>query len=305
MPEEKSRTNRPDKSFADYVKEAPSVTEAARQTVMLVGTVMRSEKEGMFVLATPDGQTLELNVDVVNDYKPVPESGQRMVQLEIYANRLPDDVLTRTLPAIDRLTTLKEAPFDTIKETGTDHITDQTIKEGPWDTLKEGSWDTLKEMGKDPIYDTLKEVVGDPNTLVEQIGTAVENIGAGIPGGELVNPAMAGGAVPFVMATPHHAATAPMMMQAMAGGQGLMKQPAIDGGGQAWGPITIKESYKDPIADTLKESYKDPIRDTLKELISDPNTWVEGIGTIAEGVGQLPGGGVLNPPIWNLPGLMF
>jgi hypothetical protein len=322
MAARQSESGKKDKSFADFVAESPSVQE---RSVMLSGAVLRSEKEGMFVLATPDGQMLELNIDDVQDYEVMAETGQRMVQLRILANRLPSDVTARTLPTVDQPQTLKELI--------TDNVIDQTLKEGPWDTFKEVGKDpleTIKEMGKDPIYDTGKEPITDPITWVENIGTAVENVGQGLPGGGVVNPAVAGGAAPFVMATPHHAATAPMMMQAMAQGQRLLKQPHLDGSTMTrvpTGELTIKEVPKDGNLDTVKEMAtdqitdqtlkegpwdtikevgKDPTFDTFKELIGDPNTWVENIGTAVENVGQgLPGGGVVNPAIWNLPGLMF
>ncbi len=52
---------------------------------------------------------------------------------------------------------------------------------------------------------------------------------------------------------------------AQAGSQAMRKSVIADP------PITIKETWKDPLADqTLKEVHKDPIQDTIKETHKDP-----------------------------------
>jgi hypothetical protein len=57
---------------------------------------------------------------------------------------------------------------------------------------------------------------------------------------------------------------------------------------------------------TLKEAATDMLIDPIKspaidKLITDPiQTYFEGIFDP-----RLPGGGVVNPPIWGLPGLRF
>jgi hypothetical protein len=322
-----------DKSFARFLSEQPHASDA--RTVSLSGIVLRSDKEGMFVLNTGDDQNVEVSVEAVKGYQVLSEMrGQRLVQLELIANRLPDQ-LRITLPAIDTFKeapvdtikepigdqTLKEAPWDTLKESVKDPIQD-TFKEGPWDTFKESGkdpiQDTFKELGKDPIQDTLKEQIGDPNTWVEGIGGTLQE-GINQPGlGNVVNPAS--GAMPFVMATPHHASTAPQMMQlqmqALGRGGATAKAPALDGTLATLPQIdqtlkegpwdTLKEQIGDPtFKESIHDTLKETIQDTIKELIGDPNTWVEGIGgTMQEGIGR-PGDWNVNPPVWGFPGLML
>jgi hypothetical protein len=80
-------------------------------------------------------------------------------------------------PVIQDIRTLSSHDLATVKEA----IHDTTIAAHDVATLKEPIHDhTLKELHKDPIFDTVKEVVGDP-TLVEGGGTIQE--GGGFPGG--------------------------------------------------------------------------------------------------------------------------
>lgn len=320
MSSKSSRSESTKKSFAQFVSELPSAAEVmSEQTITLTGSVLRSDKEGMFVLSMADGQTIDLNTDAVKNYQVT--SGEREVQLEVLVNRLPGDLSARTLPTLDRYGTLKEvitdasadftlANLDTIKEPTTDNITDATLKEPVkdpiYETFKEPNLDTVKEAN----YDTVKEPNLDPNTFYEPTGTLQEGLGGIEQGGGVINPAQMGnaGLTPFIMATPHHAATAPQMMQMMARSLNLNTIP-----GQESATLTLKETNqdvhtfkevgKDPIFDTLKEANKDPIYDTLKEVVGDPNTFFEPTGSLQEGLGGLQGG--VNPPVWNMPGLMF
>lgn len=252
------RTNKPkeERSFSEFLKEAPAASEALGDDISLTGVVMRSDKEGMFVLATADGQTLELNANDVKSYDVVQETGpQKMVQINLSSRAL-------------------------------NAATGATIGGAATRTLV---FDTRKELLKDPIIDvTRKELVKDPLTdpwtWVEQQGTIQEQIDP--TGGLGVDPALeAGGAnlTPFIMATPHHASQAAVGMQAGAGavaGAALtLKELNFD--------HTRKELIKDPLFDTRKELIKDPI--------TDPITWVENVGTIQETVFDPGLGNVINP----------
>ncbi|HEX4960983.1 MAG TPA: hypothetical protein VF173_09105 [Thermoanaerobaculia bacterium] len=284
------------KPFAEYLRDAPRHQGG---TVTLTGRVSQSDKEGHFVLETGDGQTLELPTGSVRGYKVVEEAG-KLVQVEIHAKDLEAKSIVqeniRTVAALDV----------------------NTIKEVNYDTLKELIHDTLKETHKDPIYDTVKEVI---ETIVEGGGTLAEGIND--PGQQIGQP-VAGGAVPFTLATAHQAPQNALALQGLSGQvsplvahravsplQQLSGQPnslvynagtlggydvqtlkEISQDTLKEGPHdTIKEgpydTLKEAIYDTLKETHKDPIVDTVKEVVE---TVVEGGGTIAEGSG-LPGGG--------------
>ena len=91
------------------------------------------------------------------------------------------------------------------------------------------------------------------------------------PAGGLFNPAAAAGVTPFVMQTPHHAAShlvaqqmgSPYAAAALSGAQ--LKATRYDTIKEvAWG-----ETVKEPISDTRKEM----VFDTRKEMVWD--TWVE------------------------------
>lgn len=257
------RSKKEDKSFKDFLKDAPPVADVLNEdTVPVVGVVCRSDNEGKFVLATADGQALELSTEDVKNYEVVQETGpQKLVRV---------DVSSKALQAATSVGAIGNAAIRTL-------ISD---------------YFTRKELIKDPIFDhTRKELIKDPWTdpwtLVENQGTIQETID---PGSGFIDPAGEAGAglTPFIMATPHHASAAAVAMQPGAAGAGaaltIKELP---------GDFTRKEVIKEPIFDTRKELIKDPI--------TDPITWVEQIGTQVEtidpGIGQLvnpavAGGGV-------------
>lgn len=336
MAEKPNKPKEPAKPFAEFLKDVPSASEAgAEESIPLTGVVTRSDKEGMFVLTTQDGQALEMNADDVNNYEVLQETGpQRLVRVDISAKALASaggalagirtlvtDYITRKELIKDPI---KDPPYDTLKELIKDPLRKEIAKDPINDPLTrvENVFDpnpeidpameagatpfimatphhasqaaiglqpggvsykpvftdpTRKELIKDPIFETLKEVIRDPITWVENIGTIQEQTFD--PGlGNVVNPAaVAGGAA----AQPQAAMAARGMLPTQP------FKPVISD------PITRKEF----IYDTYKESIKDPIWDTRKEVFE---TLVEGGGTIQEGIGEFDPGAV-----WNLPGMMF
>jgi hypothetical protein len=329
--------DRPNKSkesarpFAEFLKDAPSASEAAaEESIPLTGVVMRSEKEGMFVLTTQEGQSLELNADDVKNYEVLQEIGaQKIVRVDVSAKAFAGGA-----GAVAGLRTLV-SDYITRKEMIKDPIYDPTLKELIKDPIR-------KEVAKDVIYDPLTRVenVFDPNPEID--------------------PAAEGGLTPFIMATPHHASAAAVAMQpgafkpvyfdptrkeliydtrkelakdpltdpitwvenigtiqeqAFDPGLGNVVNPAAAAGAAAVQPQAataaramfptqpFKPVISDPITrkefiyDTYKETIKDPIWDTRKEVFE---TLVEGGGTIQEGIGEFDPGSV-----WNLPGMMF
>jgi len=270
------------KPFAEFLRDAP---RHQGDTVTLTGRVAQSDKEGHFVLDAGGGQTVELPTESVRSYKVVDEVS-KLVELQVQAKDLERKSIVQeniaTTAALD-VHTLKEAPFDTIKEVHKDPI-----------------FETIKELHKDPILDTSKEVI---ETIVETGGTLAETIGD--PGQQVIHqqvvqPEAAGGAgaVPFTLATAHQAPQNALTLQGLSGqvkpiAQDVRTLASLDV------QATIKETVldtrkevthdtlKELIHDTLKELHKDPILDTSKEVIE---TIVEGGGTIVEG-GGFPGGG--------------
>lgn len=334
MAEKPNKPKEPAKPFAEFLKDLPSASEAgAEDSIPLTGVVTRSDKEGMFVLTTQDGQALEMNAEDVKNYEVLQETGpQRLVRVDISAK-----AFASAGGALAGIRTLV-----------TDYITRKELIKDP---IKDPPYDTLKELIKDPIRkEVAKDPINDPLTRVENVFD---------PNPE-IDPAMEAGLTPFIMATPHHASQAAVAMQPGAfkpvyfdptrkelifdtrkelvkdpitdpitwvenigtiqeqtfdPGLGNVVNPAAVAGGAAAQPqaataargITPMQPFKpvisDPITrkefiyDTYKESIKDPIWDTRKEVFE---TLVEGGGTIQEGVGEFDPGAV-----WNLPGMMF
>jgi hypothetical protein len=216
------------------------------------------------------------------------------------------EVLTERISA-STLQTLKELIKDPIFDTRKEGVFD-TLKEVPVDTRKEVPFDTRKESTKDPIFDTRKELIKE---IPKEVAYDTQWEQGGIDWGQVVNPAaglnaadpaagLAGAQAmamqPFVMATPHHASQAAIAMQPGAQQAALTLAETIHPKSLVADPghITRKELIKDPLSDPL----------TRKELVWE--TWVEGGPyTTVEGPGGLPGGGLGDPPVWNLPGLMF
>jgi hypothetical protein len=283
-----TRMNDEAKAFSEFLRGCPAIGEAVSgKTTTLTGACYRSDDAAKFVLVSEDGQ-VDIPVEAVQRFKVIDSGGlQAMVQLEVLTERISASTLQTLKELIkDPITdTRKETPFDTLKETPFD-----TTKEVPFDTRKETIFDTRKEL----IKEIPKEVAYD--TYWEQAGPdwgQVVNPAAGGPG--FAGAAAGAGMQPFVMATPHHASQAAVAMQpgaqaAYAGGY-YPKSVAADPPGPH---ITRKELIKDPLADPI----------TRKELVWE--TYVEGGPyTTVEGPGGLPGGGFGDPPVWNLPGLMF
>ena len=289
-----TRMNDETKAFAEFLRGCPSIAEAVSgKTTTLTGSCYRSDDASKFVLVSAEGQ-VDVPVEAVQRFTVLEGEGlQRMVQLEVLTERI----------SASTLQTLKELIKDPIHD---------TRKEGVFDTLKEIPADTRKEVAKDPIVDTRKELIKE---IPKEVAYDTYWEQGGFDWGQVVDPAAgaglgaqqaAAGMQPFVMATPHHASAAAVAMQpgaaqaAQLNVQGTLKPVLADG------PFTRKEMTKDPITDpiTRKELAKDPILDTRKELVWE--TWVEnGPYTTVEGPGGLPGGGLGDPPVWNLPGLMF
>lgn len=297
------------KTFADVLKNAPTLGEAGPRTVRLTGAVYRSEEKDKFTLVTGE-QAVTLDVDAVEHFRMLQETEtQRIVEIEVLAERLRPEAFTPK-PILDPGGTLKEVIKDPIQDP-------QTIKELIKDPISDPGG-TRKEVIKDPIMDPtrkelIKDPIQDPITWVEQIDPKGGFDQVGGLGGGVINPAAqqgAGGMAPFVMATPHHAPQAAVAMQQLAAqGRQQVAKAAVAEGTHAFTP---KPPHLDPV-NTIKEITKDPLFDpprTIKELIKDPIqdpiTWVEQIDPKGgfDQVGGL-GGRVTNPPVWNLPGLMM
>ena len=340
MAEKPNKTNQPAKPFAEFLKDAPSASEAAaEESIPLTGIVMRSEKEGMFVLATQEGQMLELNAEDVKNYEVLQETGpQKLVRVDLSAKALG-----------------AAGGIGGIRTMVSDYLTrKELIKDPLKDPIKDPLHDTLKEIIKDPIRkEVAKDPINDPLTRIENVFD---------PNPE-IDPAMEAGLTPFIMATPHHASQAAIGLQPGGAtykpvfsdptrkelikdpifetlkeiirdpitwveniggtfqeqvfdpGLGNVVNPAAVAGGAAAQPQAataaramfptqpFKPIISDPITrkefifDTYKETIKDPIWDTRKEVFE---TLVEGGGTIQEGIGEFDPGAV-----WNLPGMMF
>lgn len=297
---EPNKTEPANKSFAEFVRAAPHVSEVMG-TTSLTGVVMRCDDPSKVVVATQGGQTIYVPIDAVRSHTVLQDgSPHKLVQLEVAADRLAS---AQQGSLVDRPGLKPVVQDPTVKETFKDPIQD----------LKPAFHDhTIKEMFKDPIQDVKRPWLDPVTTLAEQIFD---------PGSIVTSPATpaaaAGGLTPFVMATPHHAPTAAIMMQNMAAGMAARKVPATDG-------ITLKEqiadqTLKETIADqTLKESItdhtlkelihdtlKESIHDTLKEMVGDQTIQETiGGGTLQETVGN-PGGVTINPAVWGLPGMLY
>lgn len=260
------------RSFQEFLKEAPSLEEAASDdSVELTGLVSRTT-DGRFAITTHAGQTYELDVDAVRDFREKEgPGGSSAATIRVGRDLLTDASLRPLKPAIKDL-----------------------IKDPIKDIIHDGKR-VFKDVHKDPL--------SDPVTFVqEQIGTgAGDAIGIDPGMGPLVNPAMnyAAGtyaAAPFVMATPHQA---PQHLLALQMGGALpkpikdppkdgVKDPVHDNKLVADPPTTHKELTTDRHNDiTVKElihdtTAKETIGDTLKELVFDtlveggPNTLQEG-----------------------------
>ena len=194
--------------------------------------------------------------------------------------------------------TLKEQPFDTLKELGGG----DTLKEGPFDTLKELIEDTFKEVGKDPLGD------GGGGTGIAD--TLVEVPGGGFPGGPVIQPqaaaamrADAPGLAKFPGQDKHPTFDT---LKELGGGDTLKEQP-FDTLKELGGGDTLKEQPFDTLkelggGDTLKEGAFD----TLKEVGKDPLGDGGGGTGIADTLVETPfpgGGGPVVQPAFGMQGV--
>ncbi|MGG6297881.1 hypothetical protein ACQ4M4_26100 [Leptolyngbya sp. AN02str] len=75
--------------FEQFVRQSPTLSESKEpKIVTLVGTVIRSAKEGMFMLLIQDSEVIELPLEAVKQYQILEErSGQPLVQIEVSASQ--------------------------------------------------------------------------------------------------------------------------------------------------------------------------------------------------------------------------
>jgi hypothetical protein len=286
-------------SFAEFVKGAASAEEAAA-TVRLTGEVLRSSTEGKFILATPDRGPLELDVDAVSAFDVVEDSASRKVAQVVVAG----DRLTDVKPVIADKSVIADKPA----------IADKPV----W-------WDgTIPK----PLLDPPPKAILDPPKVIADPPNKVAMDPQPDPRQVLFDPAVAtraaaAGAMPFVMATPHHAPAEALQAQAMAAGVAQTKQISQEGVGRTAEVRTVlaKDVVTDPGTDVLvnqtltfkdvatdpSADWKMPIKDVrtdnitdvqklpIKDAVGDPNTGVadtlmEGIDTMAEGGNTLAEG---------------
>ena len=301
------------KEFLELLKSSPTLDEAASgETVELAGLVARSG-DGKFAITTGEGQTYELDPAAVTRFRAEAGPGlSRMVTIQISAEALKAAVLRPLKPVVkdvikDPIKDLITDGQNTIagKDIRTDPITDKPLhkdihtdpladKHFPKDVRTDPLVDKQlsKDIHKDPIQDPLDtgwaDAVGKP---------AGDPVDIPDPTGQVVNPAFsaagfAAGATPFVMQTPHHAASH-LVAQQMGAPQaafGAQLKPAFR---DTIKEISRPETIKEPVFDT----YKEVVWDTRKEMVWD--TYFEGGPyTLQEGTidpGQIAGGPVPDP----------
>lgn len=319
--------------FLEFLKGAPTLDEAASQeTTELTGVVSRTE-DGKFAITTAHGQTYEMDAAAVQQFRAVEGHGfSKIATIQITNEALKAAVLRQIkpvfkdmikdpikevigdggkLPPIDKFPPHdKQPPIDTLaikdihtdpaadkfphtetiafKDVHKDPLSDPTGGHKPFITDPIIDKAPLKDIRKDPLSDPIKPVF-DPQ------GTGPADVVQTNPIDQVVNPAaaMAGGPMPFAIATPHHASAEALAMQMGAPTAGY-------GGGQNYKPLPWEKhpwGEKIPWADTRKEMIKEPIHDTRKELIGDPKRIWEGTwdpGQISQGPLPEPwaGGGI-------------
>jgi hypothetical protein len=80
--------------FATLLRDAPMASDA--DTVTVVGTLARTHDAGHFMLTLPDGRSVTLEINAVKSAKAIAGAiGQSVVQLELDAKRIPENVATR------------------------------------------------------------------------------------------------------------------------------------------------------------------------------------------------------------------
>ena len=267
------------KEFLEFLKRTPTLEEAnADDATELSGVVTRGS-EGKFALTTADGQTLELDPAGVQRFRTEAGPGLHpVVTLRISAEALKAAVIRPIKPVF------KEIAKDPIKDIIHDHGT-IFAKDVRTDPIADKP--LHKDLHKDPIQDPLDTGWAD------QVGKpAGDPVDIPDPAGQVVNPAAAAfaGATPFVMQTPHHAASHLVAQQmgapyAAAGAGAQLKTARLD----TIKEVAYAETVKEPVTDTRKEM----VFDTRKEMVWD--TWVEGGPyTLQEGVFD-PGQVVVQP----------
>jgi hypothetical protein len=216
------------KEFLELLKSAPTLDEAASgETVEVSGLVARSG-EGKFAITTGEGQTYELDPTAVTRFRAEAGPGlSRVVTIEVSAEALKAAVLRPLKPLIKDV--IKDPIKDIItdghgtiygKDIKTDPIADKHFpkdihtdpladKHFPKDIHTDPAVDKrlAKDIHKDPLQDPIDtgwaDAVGKP---------AGDPVDFPDPAGQVVNPGFAAAglaaqAMPFVMQTPHHAAS--------------------------------------------------------------------------------------------------
>ena len=286
------------KEFLEFLKRTPTLDELnADDATELSGVVARGT-EGKFTLTTGDGQTYELDAAAVQRFRA--EAGQGLhpvVTIRISAEAVKAAALRPIKPLFKDM--IKDPIKDIIADQGTifgkdvrtDPIIDKPLhKDIHTDPLQDKNphkdFITDPIADKKPFKDIHKDPIQDPldTGWADQVGKpAGDPVDIPDPAGGLVNPAAAAfaGATPFVMQTPHHAASHLVAQQmgvpyATAGaGAAQLKTARYD----TIKEVAYGETVKEPIADTRKEM----VFDTRKEMVWDtwveggPNTWQEGV----------------------------
>jgi len=278
------------KEFIEFLKTAETLEEATSgATTELSGLVTRSG-DNAFAITTGEGQTYELDPGAVQRFRAEQGSGLTMVvTIRIASDVLKAAVLRPLKPIIKDIFTdpIKDLISDGGGGTvlGKDLITDpQTDKQPLKDIQSDPGTDkpipkdfiTDPQVDKRPFKDIHKDPLQDPiNTGFTDNGGKPFGDPGNIPdpAGPVISPAFQAAAataeaMPFVMQTPHHAASHLVAQQ-------LGATPAFGAQFKAAARDTLKEiavgeTVKEPAFDTRKEM----IIDTRKEMVWD--TWVEG-----------------------------
>jgi hypothetical protein len=284
------------KSFAEFVANAPMLEEAAKDdSVELTGLVSRTT-DGRFAITVDTGQTFELAVEAVRDFREIEVPGAVSAAAVRVAREAISEAAVHTVkPTVKDL--LKDPIKDIIQDVKhviTDPAVDQKspskdfvkdpLTDPPKPLGKDPVWDPkhpLKDTHKDPLIDPVKDPthdakhpikdiytdpLNDPQTFVpEGVGTgAADPLGGPDPGlGPVVNPA-----APFVMATPHQAPQHLLAMQAGAPAAALTKY-GLDQTQKEVSVETIKEMYADTKKEMAIDTQKEPVADTFKEVPHD------------------------------------
>lgn len=294
------------KEFLEFLKRTPTLEEASADDATELSGVVTRGSEGKFALTTADGQTLELDPAGVQRFRTEAGPGlHQVVTLRISAEALKAAVIRPLKPIFKELAKdpIKDIIHDhgTIfaKDVRTDPVTDKPLhKDIRTDPIQDKS--PHKDFATDPVVDKPlhkdihKDPIQDPldTGWADQVGKpAGDPVDIPDPAGQVVNPGFAAAAAqPFVMQTPHHAASHLVAQQmgapyAAAGAGAQLKTARLD----TIKEVAYAETVKEPVTDTRKEM----VFDTRKEMVWD--TWIEGGPyTLQEGVFD-PGQVVVQP----------